>query len=101
MVIPLSGTGGADGDLVPDTGVQVVRGEATGNTHWLHRGFESPGVRWAAVADPLVLGRLHVPGGQSALLVHTDEHGANGIGPGTYALHGKREQAGVVRRVAD
>jgi hypothetical protein len=81
--------------------VQIVRGEATGNTHWLHRGFDSPGVRWAAADDSLVLGRLSVPEGESALLIHTDEHGANGIGPGTYALHRKREQAAVVRPVVD
>jgi hypothetical protein len=81
--------------------VRVVRGEATGNTHWLRRGFDPPGVRWAAADDALVLGRLTVPEGQSALLVHTDEHGANGIGPGTYALHRKRERAAVVRPVFD
>jgi hypothetical protein len=100
MVIPLSGPA-AGGELLPDTGVQVVRGEATGNTHWLHRGFDSTGVRWAAADDPLVLGRLSVPEGESALLIHTDEHGANGIGPGAYALHRKREQAAVVRPVLD
>jgi hypothetical protein len=94
--------GAPGGEVVADAGVRVVRGEATGNTHWLHRGFASPGVRWAATSDdPLELGRLWVPPGESALLIHTDEHGANGIGPGGYVLHGKREQAGVTRRVAD
>jgi hypothetical protein len=57
-----------------------VRGEATGNTHWLHQGFDSPGVRWADAVDGVRLGYLRVPKGQSALLLHTDEHGANGIG---------------------
>jgi hypothetical protein len=83
---------------VPAEGVQVVHGEATGNTHWLHAGFDSPGVRWRRVGDgDLVLGYLRVPDGQSALLIHTDEHGANGIGPGTYAIRGKRELGLAVR----
>ena len=79
---------------VPDEGVQVVRGEATGNTHWLHRGFDSPGVRWSSQVRTrgLTLGYLDVPPGQSAQLIHTDEHGANGIGPGIYRINRKREQ---------
>jgi hypothetical protein len=85
---------------VPAQGVQVVHGEATGNTHWLHAGFDSPGVRWRRVGDGgLVLGYVQVPAGQSALLIHTDEHGANGIGPGTYAIRGKRELGLAVRAV--
>jgi hypothetical protein len=85
---------------VPAEGVQVVHGEATGNTHWLHAGFDSPGVRWRRVEDDgLVLGYVQVPAGQSALLIHTDEHGANGIGPGTYAIRGKRELGLAVRAV--
>jgi hypothetical protein len=86
---------------LPRSGVQLIRGEATGNTHWLHPGFDSPGIRWvpgqfsdadAAPIDApaLVVGYLDVPDGQSALLIHTDEHGANGIGPGRYAIHRKR-----------
>jgi hypothetical protein len=79
------------------TGIRVVQGEAGGNTHWLHPGFESPGVRWAADsgsgAEGLTLGYVEVPEGQSALLIHTEEHGANGIGPGIYVLNRKREFA--------
>ena len=78
--------------VVPDAGLQIVRGEATGNTHWLHRGFDSTGVRWASDPDGVRLGYLDVPDGGSALLIHTDEHGANGIGPGHYAIHRKRAQ---------
>lgn len=86
---------------VPAEGVAVVRGEATGNTHLL-----SPDgtVMWsAAPARPgdLTLGVLHVADGSTAWLIHTDEHGANGIAPGTYTLHGKREQADEIRRVQD
>lgn len=77
---------------VTAAGVQVVRGEATGNTHWLHAGFDSPGVRWRRSTGPgLICGHLSVPDGQTALLIHTDEHGANGIGPGTYEIRRKRE----------
>jgi len=115
LVFPATATGdGAPAwGPVPDGGVQLVRGEATGNTHWLHRGLaadgsRSEGVRWAPApavrtgpgtdpADdggpPLALGLLHVPEGGSALLIHTDEHGANAIGPGSYAIHRKREAA--------
>lgn len=88
---------------VPARGVAVVRGEATGNTHLL---MPDPGavVRWAPASarqGSVLLGILDVPEGATAWLIHTDEHGANGIGPGTYALHGKREQAEEERRVAD
>lgn len=52
-------------------------------------------------AGDVGLGTLHVPDGAVAWLIHTDEHGVNGIGPGTYRLHGKIEQAEEIRRVAD
>jgi hypothetical protein len=94
LVLPDDPPSDLDWAPVPDDGVQVVRGEATGNTHWLHRGFDSPGTRWAPTtpgSNVLTLGWLHVPEGQSAQLVHTDEHGANGIGPGTYRINRKRE----------
>jgi hypothetical protein len=89
---------------VGKAGVQVVVGEATGNTHWLH---SDPGCTWARATDldddegQLVIGYVTVPDGASAWLIHTDEHGCNGIGGGVYALTGKREQADVIRRVAD
>ena len=89
---------------IPATGVTVVRAEtSTANTHvvmsWDGRCFFD--------ADPtggdsgLVLGVLTVPPGASAYLVHTEEHGANGVGPGTYELRRQREFAGEWRRVAD
>lgn len=86
---------------VTDRGVQVVVGEATGNTHWLHRGFESPGVRWARIDQGLLLAVVSVPEGQSAELIHTDEHGANAMGAGCYVIRGKQELADQIRRVAD
>lgn len=96
LIVPAPAPAGLIWSTVPDAGEQVVHGEASGNTHWLHRGFDSPGVRWArndadsAGAQELVLGRVEVPPGQSAMLVHTDEHGANGIGEGTYEIRRKR-----------
>jgi hypothetical protein len=86
---------------VPSDGVQLIRSEATGNTHWLHQDQGSRGVLWAeSVPDRWVdeeddvalrVAHLRVPEGSAALLIHTEEHGANGIGPGTYAIHRKRE----------
>lgn len=86
---------------VPDEGVQIVFGEATGNSHYLHRGFESPGVQFARASQGQCIAVVRVPEGQSAHLIHTDEHGANGIGPGLYGIHEKREQADEIRRVTD
>ena len=83
-------------------GVAVVRGEATGNTHLLDA-VEGT-VLWQAhdgATGDLLLGVLHVEEGSVANLLHTDEHGCNAIGPGTYTLHGKREMAEEIRRVAD
>lgn len=91
----------SDRHLVPAAGVPVVRGEATGNTHLLHAAGP---VFWCPSGDQfdgVDLGLLAVPDGSTAYLIHTDEHGANGIGPGTYRLAGKREQAEQIRRVAD
>lgn len=101
IVLPTDQPLPVDGQFVPDSGVQVVIGEATGNTHWLHRGMDSPSVAWRRTDRGLDVGVLHVPAGQSALLVHTDEHGANGIGAGTYLIRRQREQADVERVVAD
>lgn len=89
------------GQLVGDQGVQVVHGEATGNTHWLHAGFGSPGVTWHRADADLIVGVVTVPAGQTAMLIHTDEHGANGIGPGVYEIRRKREQAEEARYVED
>lgn len=88
---------------VPRSGVAVVRGEATGNTHLLDavRGEVLWGANPHAGPSDLTYGILHVPEGAVAHLLHTDEHGCNGIGPGTYRLVGKREMAEEIRRVAD
>lgn len=86
---------------VPDEGVQVVYGEATGNSHFLHRGFASPGVTYARVVDGQCIAVLSVPEGQNAQLIHTDEHGSAGIGAGLYGIHEKRELANEIRRVTD
>lgn len=102
LVVPIDAApSGAVFQPVEASGVQVVVGEATGNTHWLHQGFDSTGVEWARLDRGILIGVVLVPEGQSATLIHTDEHGANGIGPGLYAIHGKREMADEIRRVAD
>lgn len=86
---------------IPTTCVQVVRGEATGNTHLLH-----PAGRcwWRPIesqAGSVLLGVLHVDDDAECFMIHTDEHGANGIAPGSYEIRGKRELADEIRRVAD
>jgi hypothetical protein len=106
LLLPVPSLPGAAWARLPADGLQVVQGEATGNTHWLHEGFDSPGVRWAPSGGGLRAGYVLVPDGQSALLIHTDEHGANGIGPGAYAVQRKRAQAVMVeyraaRQVSD
>ena len=87
--------------LIGPDGIHVVRGESAGaNAHILHA--DGP-VYWtpASGGDMLTLGTVHVPAGSTAWLIHTDEHGVNGIGTGTYRLTGKREMGEEARRVAD
>lgn len=88
------------GKPVPQAGVQVVHGEATGNTHWLHNGFGTTCL-WHRAGLGQVVGVVTVPEGGTAMLIHTDEHGANGIGAGTYEIRRKRELADEIRQVAD
>ena len=58
LIVP-AGVSGIDWRPVPEDGIQVVVGEATGNTHWLHRGFESPDVCWARLDDGLLYIMMH------------------------------------------
>jgi hypothetical protein len=94
---PIPGAGGVQ--MVPvAAGVQVIHGEATGNTHWLNG---DAGVAWARVDRGQVIGIVSVPEGATAYLTHTEEHGCNGIGAGVYELRRKREMADEIRQVAD
>lgn len=84
---------------VPATGLPIVQGT---NTHILDA-YQGD-VLWAPArpgAHAVTIGVLHVPDGAVAYLTHTDEHTTNGIGPGTYRITGKQEQADKARRVAD
>lgn len=86
---------------VPQSGAVVVRAEASsGNTHSLHT-WDGPTCFWDERPDGVRLGVLTVPDGATAYLVHTEEHGANAFGPGTYVVHRQREQADEIRMVAD
>lgn len=98
IVLPTR-AGAETGAVVPAEGVPVVRGEAGGNTHLLVA--DGP-VCWLAgtTADALHLGTVTVPEGATAWLLHP-EHGAQGIGAGTYRVRRQREQADVIRMVAD
>lgn len=101
--VPATGTGYPT--PVPATGVAVVRGENGGNTHLLLDG-RNPGadpVTW----DPsqggdtgLDLGVVTVPAGAVAYLAHP-EHAYSGIAFGRYVIRRQREQADVIRLVAD
>lgn len=93
-------TGSGYPEPVPAVGIPVVRGENGGNTHLL---LGDPTVTW----DPsrggrsgLDLGTLTVPQGGTAWLAHP-EHGYLGVGAGRYVIRRQREQADVIRMVAD
>ena len=79
-------------------GIAVVRGESGGNTHMLSADGD---VLWLEKSAGLLLGVIEVAPSATGYLIHTDEHGANGVAPGCYRIHGKREQADERRRVAD
>lgn len=92
---------------VPAAGALVVQAESSGgNTHSLHS-WDGPSCYWDASGGEgsgnsgLVLGTLTVPDNATAYLVHTEEHGANAFGPGTYEIRRQREQADEIRLVAD
>lgn len=100
LIVPRGPLSAAERDAcvpVPSEGIAVIVGEATGNTHML----DGEGVLFGRRTNGLVLGVVEVPESATAYLIHTDEHGANAMAPGCYALHGKQEQAEIVRRVAD
>ena len=82
-------------------GVTVVAAETnSANTHSLHGdGTWEPNAS-RSVTD-LVEGWLTVPEGGEAFLIHTEEHGALGVGPGTYEVRRQREFAGEWAYVAD
>jgi hypothetical protein len=107
LIMPIDRPAGPGWSMVPVSGVPLVQGEATSNTHWLHRGFDSPGVLWLRPPadepgdDDLIVAWLRVPDGQAALLIHTDEHGANGIGPGEYVIKRKRQIVISLSRVRE
>lgn len=90
------------GEPIPSKGITVVRAETnSANTHSLHGdGLWEPNAR-ATDPSELVQGWLTVPAGGEAFLIHTEEHSALGIGPGTYEVRRQREFAGEWQRVAD
>jgi hypothetical protein len=82
---------------IPTAGVTVVSAESSArNTHSLHS-WDGVGCFYDTRPDGLVLGVLTVPPGSTAYLVHTEEHGANGFGPGTYEIRRQREFTGASR----
>ena len=82
-----------------DRGVEVVRSEAGSNTHCLHG--DGQWLESTSAATALVQGWLLVPEGGECYLIHSEEHNAIGIAPGSYEIRRQREYAGEWRRVAD
>ncbi|MFG1948823.1 hypothetical protein [Nonomuraea sp. NPDC048826] len=85
---------------VPPEGVDLLRGDAGGNTHTL---VAEPGVcRWTRLvsdSDLLAIGAFETTA--PAYLLHP-EHGASGCAPGTYVVRRQRELEGRrARLVAD
>lgn len=81
--------------------VVVVASEASTNTHTLHPSgdcFYDPHA--ATSAGDVLLGKLTVPGGSTAVLIH-QEHGALEIESGTYEIRRQREFAGEWSYVHD
>jgi hypothetical protein len=91
------------GKPIPKAGITVVRGETSGgNAHILHNLHGQ--CEWAPAPDGdenLLQGWLTVPEDAAATLIHTQEHGVLGVGPGCYEIRGQREMAGEWRRVSD
>lgn len=86
---------------LPKGGFPVVRGESGGNTHQLigdGQVFYNPAE--VTDADNLDLGVLTVGEEATAFLAHP-EHAYVGVAPGTYVVRRQREQADVLRMVAD
>lgn len=91
-----------EGAPIPQAGVVVVRAETnTANTHTLVGNGQWEANPRAGRDSELVQGWLTVPEAGEAFLIHTEEHSALGIGPGTYEIRRQREFAGDWRRVAD
>lgn len=97
--IPVDSRPSAGHRPIPAAGVAVVRGENGGNTHLL---LGQGTYRSIVSSDPsdTLIGELVVGEGETAYVAHS-EHGYLGIGPGVYQARRKREQADVVRRIAD
>ena len=72
-------------------GVVVVGSEASSHTHTLYG--DGTAQRLLATEPPrgATVAWLVVPEGGEAFLMHSDEHGALGIGPGTYEVRRQME----------
>jgi hypothetical protein len=85
LLVPASAP--AQGIALGD-GVLVVEAEdATGNSHILI----GDGTWLRSAHHSLVEGWVTVPEGGEAFLIHTEEHNALGIGPGSYEIRRQRE----------
>jgi len=87
-----------DGPVPMDGGVVITQSAFTDHTHTMY----GDGQVWVMNAEmratslwcwdaPNTLAWLKVPDGGEAFLMHSDEHGALGIGPGTYRILRQQE----------
>lgn len=89
-VLILRVTTAAATTVMPKT-VVVVASEASSNTHTLHPSGECfYDAHKATNQGDILLGKLTVPEGSTAVLIH-QEHGALEIEPGTYEIRRQRE----------
>jgi hypothetical protein len=99
LIIPMR-TGKIAGLVpVPTEGVAVVVGENGGNTHWLSA--DGPVTYKLDTSSSAEVASVEVGEGATAFVIHTDEHGANAMGPGQYTIRRQQEQADAIRLVRD
>lgn len=90
---------------VPAQGTSVVEAESAGaNRHDLFAAEGTVTVERCTTGsdeNPVIM-MVTVSDGSIATITHSDEHGCNSMGAGTYVITGKREWAeNTTRRVAD
>jgi hypothetical protein len=88
VVVPTGALSGTSSGESIRAGIAVVGQDGSaGNAHILI----GDGSWHRLNGNDLIEGRVTVPGGGEAFLIHTEEHNALGLGPGTYEIRRQRE----------
>ena len=101
LIIPLAGGWQGPAGLpkeVPAAGIPVIEAVGSGHEHRLFAGTPGTATFTPATSRGADIGVLETTG--PCYILHP-EHGAAGVGPGSYVLRRQREQADVERLVAD